>query len=118
MEKYKAIVENISSQLTELSNDIPDVVNQFFTLVSAGSDDGVLDKKTKELIAIGIAVANRCDGCIGYHIKTLVDLNVTQQELSEALGVAIFMGGGPSLMYAAKTLGAYKEYQTISNDKN
>lgn len=110
MTKFKDVTSNISSNLNELGKNIPDVMKQFSGLVAAGTQAGVLDKKTKELIAIGIAVANRCDGCIGFHTKALVDLGVTEQELSEALGVAILMGGGPSAMYAAETICAYKEF--------
>ncbi|MDD9340182.1 MAG: carboxymuconolactone decarboxylase family protein [Providencia heimbachae] len=110
MAKFKDVTRNISENLSHLSKNIPDVMGQFSGLVAAGTKDGALDKKTKELIAIGIAVANRCDGCIAFHTKALVDLGVTEQELSEALGVAVFMGGGPSAMYAAETISAFKEY--------
>ncbi|APC11236.1 MULTISPECIES: carboxymuconolactone decarboxylase family protein [Providencia] len=110
MSDFKQITTHISQNLPELAKHIPDVMKNFSNLVSSGSQDGALDKKTKELIAIGIAVANRCDGCIGFHTKILVDLGVTEQELAEALGVAIFMGGGPSAMYAAETMSAYKQF--------
>ena len=87
-----------------------EIMKEISGLVGASTADGTLDKKTKELIMIGIAVANRCDGCIGFHTKALVDLGVTEQELAEALGVAVAMGGGPSVMYAANTLKAFKEF--------
>jgi AhpD family alkylhydroperoxidase len=62
------------------------------------------------LIALSIGVATRCDGCIGFHTKTLVDLEVTKGEVEEALGMAIYMGGGPSVMYAADALLAYDQF--------
>jgi AhpD family alkylhydroperoxidase len=68
--------------------------------------DGVIDPKTKELIALAIGVAARCDGCIGFHVRTLVKMGMTLQEA----GVAVYMGGGPSLMYAANALEAFKEF--------
>ncbi|MGL5953921.1 alkylhydroperoxidase AhpD family core domain [Providencia rustigianii] len=110
MTKFKQITQDLLLNIDELAKNIPDVINQFSRLQIASTNDGALDKKTKELIAIGIAVANRCDGCIGFHTKTLVDLGVTKQELTEALGVAILMGGGPSVMYATETLRAYNEF--------
>ncbi|MPN47485.1 hypothetical protein SDC9_195087 [bioreactor metagenome] len=55
-------------------------------------------------------MANRCDGCIGFHTKALVRLRATQAELDEMLGVAVYMGGGPSLMYAANAVAAFKEF--------
>ena len=69
-----------------------------------------IDPKTKELIALAIGVAARCDGCIGFHVRTLVKMGMTLQELEEVLGVAVYMGGGPSLMYAANALEAFKEF--------
>lgn len=110
MSYYQEIMKEISGNMQDLSKDIPAVMKAFSGLVGASTADGVLDKKTKELIMIGIAVANRCDGCIGFHTKALVELGVTEQELAEALGVAVAMGGGPSVMYAANTLKAFKEF--------
>ncbi|EKB02134.1 carboxymuconolactone decarboxylase family protein [Proteus mirabilis] len=108
MSKYQEIVTDISGNMGALSKNIPEVMKSFMSTTKASSKDGVLDAKTKELIAI--AVANRCDGCIGFHTKTLVELGTTEQELAEALGVAIYMGGGPSVMYASNTMGAFKEF--------
>jgi AhpD family alkylhydroperoxidase len=71
--------------------------------------DGALDKKTKELIALALGVASHCDACIGFHVEALIKLGVTRLELEEALGMAVYMGGGPSLMYAAEALSAYEE---------
>ena len=81
----------------------------FSALSQAASKEGVLDKKTKELIAMALAVANRCPGCIGFHSQALVRLKTSREELMETLGMAIYMGGGPSLMYAAEALEAFEE---------
>lgn len=110
MSKYKEIVTDIAGNMGVLSQNIPEVMKAFMSTTKAGGKEGALDTKTKELIAIAIAVANRCDGCIGFHTKTLVELGTTEQELAEALGVAIYMGGGPSVMYASNTMGAFKEF--------
>ena len=75
---------------------------------------GALDKKTKELIALAIGVSTRCDGCIGFHIETLVKLKVTQEEVTETLAMAIYMGGGPSLMYAADALAAFAQFSAAN----
>lgn len=110
MSYYKEVINDISGNMQEFGKQVPDVMKAFSALIGSSTADGALDKKTKELIAIGIAVANRCDGCIGFHTKTLVSLGITEQELAEALGVAVAMGGGPSMMYAANTLKAFKEF--------
>ena len=59
---------------------------------------------------LAIGVSARCDGCIGFHVRTLVKMGMTLQELEEVLGIAVYMGGGPSLMYAANALEAFKEF--------
>lgn len=62
------------------------------------------------MIALALAVANRCDGCIGFHVQSLIKLETSRQEFSEILGVAIYMGGGPALMIAALALKAYDQF--------
>lgn len=110
--KYKEITRDISSSLAKLRKEIPDVMNGFSALAQSASKEGVLNKKTKELIALSLGVAARCDGCIGFHVQALVKLEVTREELLETLGMAIYMGGGPSLMYAADALSAFEEFST------
>ena len=75
----------------------------------AAKAPGALDLKTKELIAVGIAVADRCEPCILFHIDALMNTGATRTELTDALGMAIQMGGGPSLMYSAKALSIWDE---------
>ena len=79
-------------------------------MAKAAGADGVLDKKTKEFVALGIAIAARCDDCIGFHVKALVDLGATRQEIEEVLATAVYMGGGPSLMYASHALKAFEQF--------
>ncbi len=112
MEKdYPEITRVISANLRKLRNDIPDTMKGFSALAQAATRDGALDKKTKELIALAIGVAAHCDGCIGFHAEALVKLGATREEVEEALGMAIYMGGGPSLMYAADAIAAYEQFQ-------
>lgn len=108
--KYKEITHDISASLAKLRKEIPDVMNGFSALAQAASKEGALNKKTKELIALALGVAARCDGCIGFHVQALVKLQVTREELLETLGMAIYMGGGPSLMTAADALSAFEEF--------
>ena len=109
-DKYAQITTTISSQLAKMRKEMPETMAGFSALAQAASKEGVLDKKTKELIAISLAVANHCPGCIGFHSQALVKLNTTREELLETLSMAIYMGGGPSLMYAAEALEAFEEF--------
>jgi len=92
------------------------VTKRFFSLDdqayrdTSGESPAGLDKKTKELIALALGVAAHCDGCLGFHTRTLARLGATRAEVGEALGMAIYMGGGPSLMYAADALRAFDEF--------
>lgn len=107
---YPEIVARVSSNLATLRQDIPDVMKGFGQLASAASAEGALSAKTKELIAMALGVAARCDACIGFHAKALVKMGTTKKELEEVLGMAVYMGGGPSLMYAADALAAFEQF--------
>lgn len=111
MKSYPGIVREISANLKTLRSDIAPTMQGFSALAQSATSSGALDKKTKELIALAIGVATRCDGCIGFHTEALVRLGASRAEIEEALGVAIYMGGGPALMYAADAIGAYDQFQ-------
>ena len=67
----------------------------------------MLDEKTKEFVALGIAISTRCESCIGLHVESLVRLGVTKAELIEVLAMCSYMGGGPSITFSTKALEAY-----------
>jgi len=114
---YQEITQSISANIRALRKDLPEVMQGFSALAQAASKEGALDKKTKELIALALGVAARCDGCIGFHAESLVKFGVTKAEVEETLGMAIYMGGGPSLMYAADALGAYEQFSALAQSK-
>jgi AhpD family alkylhydroperoxidase len=107
---YKALTADVSANLKPLRQDLPTVLKAFGDLSKAASTPGALDEKTKEFVALGIAVSTRCDACIGFHVRTLVKLGASKTELEEVLGMAIYMGGGPSLMYAANAMAAFEQF--------
>ena len=104
------ITRNISTNLKTLRRDIPDTLAGFSAMAQAASKDGALDKKTKELMALALGVAAHCEGCIGFHAEALVRLGASREEVEETLGMAVYMGGGPSLMYAAEAMSAYEQF--------
>ena len=112
---YPEITKRIADNMKLLRKDISDTMGGFSALAAAATKDGALDKKTKELIAIAIGVSTRCDGCIGFHAKALVDLGATRAEVEEALGMAIYLGGGPSVMYAADALLAFEQFSEATS---
>jgi len=107
---FLALTQQVSGRLVELRTNTPDVMKSFGALGRAALAPGALDAKTKELIALALGVASHCDPCIGFHAKALAGLGATRQEIDEMLGVAVYMGGGPSLMYAASAIAAFDEF--------
>ena len=96
-------------QLRLLNRAIPESAKGFGTLSKAVKEGGVLDVKTKEFVALGIAIADRCEACIGFHVEALMKAGGTREEMADVLAMAVQMGGGPSLMYAAKALACWDE---------
>ncbi len=109
-DKYTQLTQSLNTQLAKMRKEMPELMTGFSSLAQAATKEGVLDKKTKELIAMALAVANHCEGCIGFHSQTLVKLKTSREELLETLSMAIYMGGGPSLMFAAEALEAFEEF--------
>lgn len=110
---YRQLTRELSASLLPLRNDIAPVMKGHGDMGKAAMADGALDAKTKELVALAIGVSTRCDGCIGFHTKALARLGATETEVHETLGIAIYMGGGPSAMYAAKAVDAFRQFAAI-----
>ena len=111
---YQALTQTVSKNLATLRADLPEVMKGFNDIARAATQNGALDKKTKELIALALGVAAHCDACIGFHVQALVKLGTTKLEVEEALGMAVYMGGGPSLMYSANAVAAYDEFAALT----
>lgn len=101
---------HIKENLAELTQAQPRAMDAFAKLHTAATGAGALDTKTKELIALAIAVAARCDGCIAFHVHDALRAGATAAEINDALGVALMMGGGPSLVYATHVVDAVKQF--------
>ena len=107
---YKQLTQTISAHLAPLHKSQPGVMKGFSDMGKAAMAAGALDAKTKELIALAVGVAARCDGCIGFHAKALKDLGATRDEIAEVMAMCVYMGGGPALMYAADALRAFDQF--------
>jgi AhpD family alkylhydroperoxidase len=109
-QQYQTAVKEIGAKLKALHAAQPEAMKHFQVLHQSAIAPGVLDPKTKELIALALAVAARCEGCVAFHAQTLVKFGATREEVAETLGVAVLMGGGPSMMWAAEALSAFDEF--------
>lgn len=85
----------------------PETVRGYRTLGEAGAKTGKLDAKTRELIALAVAVTRQCDGCITVHTDAAVKNGATREEITEALGVAIAVNAGAALVYSARVMDAF-----------
>ena len=101
----------LSGELKAVRNGAPDVMKAFSAMAQAALAAKALDTKTKELIALAIGVAVRCDDCIAFHTKAALAAGATDEEVQETLGMAIYMGAGPSVMYANHALTAWSQFK-------
>lgn len=109
---YPARHAELQSLMLRLGRELPGPVGGFANLHKAATAGGVLDTKTKELIALAIAVAIRCDSCIAYHVRDALKAGAARAEVLEALGVAMMMGGGPAAMYACDAFAALEQFES------
>ncbi|HNA02594.1 MAG TPA: carboxymuconolactone decarboxylase family protein [Rhodocyclaceae bacterium] len=107
---FVQITQDVSKALESLRAEAPETMQGFSAMARGALKDGALSTLQKELIALAVGVAARCDACIGFHVKELIRLGVTREQFMETLGVVVYMGGGPNLMYAAEAIRAYDEF--------
>ena len=99
--------QQVLSGVGALGKLSPDTVKGYVTLGGAGQKTGRLDAKTRELIALAVAISLRCDGCITVHIEAARKTGATKEEIAEALGVAVSVNAGAALVYSTRTLDAF-----------
>ena len=104
MNNWLEQTSELSALLKNLRGGAPEVMKAFAGIAQAALAPKSLDVKTKELIALGIAVAVRCDDCIGFHVKAALRQGASREEVTDVLGMAIYMGAGPSVMYSSHAL--------------
>jgi AhpD family alkylhydroperoxidase len=108
---YLAFYKKVQKLMGQYGKESPDTMAGFVQMHKASSTDGALTAKMKELIALSIAITVRCDGCIAFHVHDAVETGATHEEIVEAIGVAILMGGGPAVVYGSQALEALKQFE-------
>ena len=99
----------------ELRSAIPDVYKGFGAMHAAAFKAGALDAKTKELIALAIAITTHCDGCIAAHARGAARNGASEAEVAEMIGVAIAMNGGPGTVFGPRAFAAFREFTASAN---
>ncbi len=105
--------EHLRELMGQLGDEIPGTMGAFSKLHNASASDGVLSSKVKELIALGIAITVRCDGCIAFHVHDALKAGASREEITEAIGIAVLMGGGPAVMYGCEALEALEQFEAV-----
>lgn len=104
---WLAFSDQTNTRMAELRKAMPDPSKGFGQLAQAAIAPGSLDSKTKELIALAIGITARCDGCLVFHARAAKKHGATREEVIETIAVALYMGGGPSMIYGAEALSAF-----------
>lgn len=106
VEDWMALIGNMNGAVRDLRQAAPEVMKTFSAMAAAAHGGDALDAKTKELVALAISVAVRCAPCIAYHAEGAVKSGASRAAVAETLAMAVYMGAGPSVMYAAQALEA------------
>ena len=106
----RAVQDELRDPARALRHYIPDVYDGFKALRDASFADGMLDEKTKQIIALAVSTAEHCDGCMASHARGAARAGASEQEVAEALGVTIQMMGGPGTVYAPRAFAAFREF--------
>ena len=110
---WPAKIAKQRDDLRLLNKAIPDTAKGFASLSKAVKEGGVLEFKHKEYVALGIAVAQGCEPCVGFHVEALMKAGATRAEMGDVVAMAVQMGGGPALMYAAKAFACWDELAAL-----
>ena len=110
------VLDELTGLHRNLRRAVPDVYKGFGELHKAAFAPGVLDTRTKELIALAIGVVEGCDGCIASHAQAAARAGATRQEAAEAIGVTFLMKGGPATIYGPRAYDAFCEFEAALRD--
>lgn len=105
-----------SATARPLRGAIPEVYRGFGAMHDAALRPGALGTGFKELIALAIAVTQGCERCIDIHARASAFHGAQEDEVAEALGVAVLMSGGPGTSYAPVAWDAFRRAAAVRPD--
>ena len=108
--QYPEYSAHLQGLVANLAKEMRGPMSGFSKLHREAVADGVLSRKVKELIALGISISARCDGCILTHVRDALREDATREEIVETIGVAVVMGGGPALFTGSEALAAVDQF--------
>ena len=108
--RYPEYYNHLKGAVNKLGTEIPGPMSGFAQMHKKALVDGALSTKVKELISLAIAITVRCNGCIAYHVHDALEAGATKEEILEVIGVAVVMGGGPSIIYGSEAFEALEQF--------
>jgi AhpD family alkylhydroperoxidase len=108
---YPALHARLRGLIAELGREAPGPMSGFARMHAGAVTDGALDPHIKELMALAIAIAGHCEGCVAYHVHDALQAGATHEQMIETIGVAVMMGGGTAAVYGAMALEALRQFQ-------
>ncbi|MDH7576826.1 MAG: carboxymuconolactone decarboxylase family protein [Bacillota bacterium] len=113
LNETQAVLSQLQEGQAQMARYLPGILEQFHALARSISQERTLTPKFKELIAVAVAVAIRCQPCIAHHVKRALEQGATTAEILEACSVAVMMGGGPSIAYSSYVVKALKDFGAL-----
>mgnify|MGYP000589719041 CR=1 FL=1 len=93
--------QDLKNAMESFHQELPDVMSAFRGLQEAATSDGILNAKVKKLMMVAVSAALRCEPCLREHVKGAISIGASREEILEAAGVAILIGGGPTAAYCS-----------------
>ena len=107
---HHQVAGDLRAPTRALRQAIPETWAGFAQVHQSAMADGALPTKVKEMMALVVGVVKHCDGCVAYHARGAAAAGATEDEVVEALGVALLMEGGPASVWAPRALEAFLEF--------
>ena len=114
LEAFRAYRARMNARIGEIDHL---GIKRFFSLDSAAYRPGALDPRTKELLGLVASTVLRCNDCIDYHLGQCVEVGWSDDELYDALNVALIVGGSiviPHLRHAVETIDLLRDEEAKS----
>ncbi|MBB5233963.1 carboxymuconolactone decarboxylase family protein [Deinococcus budaensis] len=111
---YPDYHRQLQRRIAQLYRELPGPMGGFGDLNRTTLTEGALSLKTKELMALAMAIHARCEGCVAYHVHDCLRAGATREELLETVAVAVLMGGAPCLIYGAEVLEALEQFGNLA----
>ena len=110
---HPAAHRRLRTLMAELAREAPGPYSGFARAHASAVTDGALSPSVKELMALAVAICTHCEGCIAFHVHDALRAGATHEQVTETIGVAIMMGGGPAAVYGAEALDALRQFEAL-----